>query len=132
MVPLRFISENFDITVEWDGETQLISLSNPNMPEYVSRIGDELMERNLGGDVACAQMDVSPEITNGRTYIPLRAGEEIFGCMSWLNDERIVYIQTSDIAMRAEDYKNTDSGAADPYDYPASAEIFKLGGAERV
>ena len=90
MVPLRFISENFDITVEWYGETQVISLYKPNTPEYTFRIGDELMDRNMGGDVTFAQMDVPPEITNGRTYIPLRAGEEIFGRMSWLNDERIV------------------------------------------
>ncbi|KNY27409.1 beta-propeller domain-containing protein [Pseudobacteroides cellulosolvens] len=73
LVPVRFIAESFGAKVDWNEKTSTINLSiggrNVNM-----EIGKAAM--NISGKAV--SIDVPPEITEGRTYIPLRKLAEAF------------------------------------------------------
>jgi len=74
LVPVRFIAEGFGAKVNWDEKASTVNISvngrNINM-----EIGKTAMTVD-GKEVS---IDVPPEITGGRTYIPLRKFAEAIG-----------------------------------------------------
>jgi tripartite motif-containing protein 71 len=95
MVPLRFISEALGAEVEWDGEIRQITLTREGMTIRM-RIGStEVFIRQSGqmGETKSI-LDAPPEITAGRTFVPLRFISEAFGAtLDWNAELREITIK---------------------------------------
>lgn len=90
MVPIRAIVEAMGGTVEWDGNTKLITLK--------ARGNTVLMwldKTNIVVNGVNKKMDVAPVSKNGRTFVPVRFGAENLNCsVDWINSTKeavIVY-----------------------------------------
>lgn len=80
MLPLRFLAENADMEIYWDGDIQTVSLFRPYLSVYFNmNSGDVYINSKKREDLA------KPEIADGRTFVPLSAIKAIFG--SSLNTE---------------------------------------------
>jgi hypothetical protein len=74
LVPLRFISEAFGATVDWNEALKVISIS----------YNSHSIQIQVGSTVAIVDgsiktLDVAPKIVNGRTFVPIRFISETFG-----------------------------------------------------
>jgi len=79
LVPFRKILEEFDTEVSWDGEKQIVT-AKKNTTEIYLKIGVNYAYVN-GSKV---NLDVPPEISGGRTFVPLRFISENLGAeVSW-------------------------------------------------
>jgi len=89
LVPVRFISESFDIDVSWDAETQTVALKNNDT------IIELIIDSNQAFvDGAAVYIDVAPVIRNGRTLVPVRFISEILGFdVDWREADRVIEIQ---------------------------------------
>lgn len=74
LVPVRFIAEGFGAKVNWDEKTSTVNIS-VNGRNIKMVIGKTAMTV----DGKSVSLDVPPEITGGRTYIPLRKFAEAIG-----------------------------------------------------
>jgi outer membrane protein assembly factor BamB len=78
MVPLRLIGEAFFANVEWIGDTKTILINScTQQARFV--IGSSIVELATNDGIIEKQIDVPPEILNGRTFIPIRAVSDILG-----------------------------------------------------
>ncbi len=88
MLPIRKIIEAIGGEVEWDGDTQKISIF------YESH--SVVMNLNVSGafvDGRFVILDVPPMLKDGRTLVPLRFVAEAFGCeVEWLGEHQEVII----------------------------------------
>lgn len=94
MVPMRKIFEELGSEVEWFGDSQLI-LATRNADIAAMVIGDrEFTVTNvLSGKVKTIELDVPPQITDGRAMVPLRAVSEALGMdVSWDGETRTITI----------------------------------------
>lgn len=74
LVPIRFISENLNAVVNWDGNSQTITITQgKNTIKMV--IGNTTYQ--LNGE--SRTMDTAPKISNDRTLVPIRVISESFG-----------------------------------------------------
>ncbi len=97
LVPLRAIFEALDATVEWDEQTQTITSYKGNTI-VVMQIGNASYTVNE----ADKSLDVSPQIINGRTLVPVRAIAESFNCeVNWDDSTQTVVIE-SDVKIKIE------------------------------
>lgn len=100
LVPLRFLSENFDATVEWDGDTQTVTLTK----------GEDVIKMVIGQSTYTVNgeektLDCPAAIVNDRTMVPVRAVLESFGKqLSW--NDGIVVIADEEVALSAEEVQN--------------------------
>lgn len=102
LVPVRVISEMFDVKVQWDEANRTVTLSKE------SKVVTEISTIAIGAssiDIATyyksgqspsessIYLDVPAQIINGRTLIPLRAVSEILhkGCI-WNGSNRTVFV----------------------------------------
>ncbi len=91
MVPMRDIFEALDAVVEWDSDTWSVTAEKDDVTAILA-IGMDTMYVN-GSPVF---LDVVPELTNDKTFVPLRAVSEVFGCeVNWNEDENRVDIAYS-------------------------------------
>lgn len=91
MIPLRAVSEYLDCTVVWAGDTQTISIYDPaKKVTYLFTIG----EQSYTANGQSKEMDTTPVIKDGRTYVPVRYIGQLFGTVEW--KDYTVYIYTSD------------------------------------
>ena len=74
LVPVRVITEAFGAKVGWEGATQTIPIEYPDV-NIVLQIGNKIAEVNGNAETLLA----SPEISGGRTMVPLRFISETFG-----------------------------------------------------
>lgn len=94
MVPMRRIFEALDARVEWFGASQLI-LATRNADIVAIVIGNpEITVTNvLSGKVKTIELDVPPQITDGRTMVPLRAVSKALGMdVNWDDETRTITI----------------------------------------
>lgn len=78
MVPLRLIGEAFFANVEWFADTKTILINScTQQARFV--IGSSIVELATNEGIIEKQIDVPPEIVNGRTFIPIRAVSDILG-----------------------------------------------------
>lgn len=88
MIPLRYIAEELKCKVEYIHETQEITIEN-GRTKLVFQIGST----TYTNDGLKKTMDVAPEITQDRTFVPLRAVAEGLNCdVQWLTNQRMVVI----------------------------------------
>lgn len=96
LVPIRVISEELDSLVEWDGEKREVRISKEDM-HLVLRIDSYLVEYTLDNETTYALMDVAPEISEDRTFVPLRLISNALGVgIEWDSEERVVYVDSSE------------------------------------
>ncbi len=88
MIPLRDIMEALDAQVDYDAETQKVSITR----------GERLVELNIDSREAFInneemKLDAAPEIVSDRTFVPLRFVAEAFGAEAeWDGDQRRIDI----------------------------------------
>ena len=74
LVPLRFVTENLDVEVEWDEAAGKAILSKDGkIVEYYPN------NTRVNIDNIALKLDVAAQTIEGRLYIPLRAISELFG-----------------------------------------------------
>ena len=84
MLPLRAAAEAFGINdVTWDSEAKAISMTNEAGQKIRLTIGNK--EIQVGNEVVTA--DTAAQITDGRTFVPLRALAKVLG----VPNENITY-----------------------------------------
>lgn len=74
LVPLRFISEAFGATVQWNEALKVITLVY-NGKSIILQVGSTIAIV----EGSTAKLDVAPKIVNGRTFVPIRFISETFG-----------------------------------------------------
>ena len=82
MVPVRLISENLDYNVSWNEKTKEVLITNPlaGSKEIKMQIGNNIAQVNGNKVVIDPKTNfVAPEITGGRTFVPLRFVAESMG-----------------------------------------------------
>lgn len=88
LVPFRAIFEALNAEVEWNGETQTVTASKGDVV-LSFQIGKQ--EMYINGKMV--QLDVLPQIVNGRTLVPIRAISEGLGAsVDWNNEMKTVMI----------------------------------------
>jgi len=95
MVPIRAIIESMGGTVDWDDETQKISLAACG-----HAVEMWLNKKDLVADGQEKEMDVAPVEINGRTMVPVRFAAENAGCaVDWINStsEIVIVFYTEDM-----------------------------------
>jgi outer membrane protein assembly factor BamB len=92
MVPLRLVAEAFFTSVDWNPSDRSIIIRDCDR-KIQFHIGKNTVEITENNDVDIIKIDTSPEITNDRTFIPVRAVSEILGGeVSWDAPSQIVSI----------------------------------------
>ena len=85
MVPMRFISEAFGVTVTWDAPTRRVFVETQGTTNHMPL----LIVMTIGSKKATVNykamtLDVAPAIVAGRTFVPLRVISETLGAeVSW-------------------------------------------------
>ena len=96
LVPMRAIFEAMGCDVEWDGENQWITATKDNITIEMMIDYNFFWVTDYGEDGTYARtlsLDVSPQIINGRTLVPLRAiSESIGAAVDWNGFTRTVTI----------------------------------------
>ena len=90
LVPIRAVAEKMNYSVAWDAINKLVILR--------SNSGDNILHFQIEDNVALRNykefvLDVPATITNGRTFLPLRAVAEAMDAeVNWNQNERIIDI----------------------------------------
>ncbi len=74
MLPVKFISENYGCTVQWDGASRKVTVKS-GQNTVVMQIGNKTVYKNGIGFIS----DVAPFIKDNRTYIPVKSLSESIG-----------------------------------------------------
>ncbi len=91
LVPVRFVSENFDAKVKWNAAQNRVDIVSGDT-EIQMYIGDNTMYVN-GQPV---QLDMPPVLENDRTLIPLRAMAESIGKYVFWDDNGLIVISDTE------------------------------------
>jgi|GEM_PF-2487293 len=98
MIPLRYIAEELKCKVSYVEETKEILIENERT-KLVFQIGST----TYTNDGLKKTMDVAPEISQDRTFVPLRAVAEALNCdVQWLNAQRMVIVSPANYPWNAE------------------------------
>lgn len=119
LVPIRFIIENLGATVDWDGSNQsaLIKSSDKNILVKVGQMEAVVNENTL-------TMEIKPELTNGRVYVPLRAIAELLDVsVDWDGNSKTVIIKT--ITKEAQPPQNEEPVKEQPKQEEKKEDIVK-------
>jgi len=92
LVPVRFVSESIGAQVDWDRKNSRVTIKlNNKVVELV--IGNKIMKVGDKEEV----LDVAPEISEGRTYLPLRSLVEALGKKVFYDRGLIVISDREDV-----------------------------------
>ncbi len=98
-VPFRVTLEAFGAEVQWDGQNQ-IAIAIKNGIQVEVPIGESYIWINHEKK----QNDTIALLKDGRTYLPIRAVMEAFGCkVSWNEKERVVVIVGESLTLNEAD-----------------------------
>ena len=102
LVPVRFISEALGFAVNWDEESQTVTLINSEKMVKLT-IDSRVMTVESGMSIEIFELDVPPQIINARTFLPLRAiAENALGFeVYWDGISVIIISQSTDISVMA-------------------------------
>ena len=94
MLPARFVAENLGAKVEWNGETEVVTIRGNNLKD-----GTEVtIVITIGSDLAYVngkeyRLDSPAFVENDRTYTPIRfISEELGASVDWIESEQKVVI----------------------------------------
>lgn len=139
LVPLRSIFEALGADVEWDNDTRAVTATSQD--GIVIKMAIDETSYTVNGEEKT--LDVSAQIINSRTFVPVRAVSESLGCVvEWDADEQMVYIIPENSAKIKIDDDLTTFGiyrdvktSASSYDVRASVSenfIYKQAGSENI
>ncbi len=104
MVPVSAIAAQLDAEVTWDGETQTVSIVKDTVTIQLT-----IDSQTVLVDGEAIDVDLSPEISCGRTYAPLRFLAEAFDlAVTWDSENEII-----DVDDGTADDGTADDGTAD-------------------
>ncbi len=90
LVPARFVAEELGLLVQWNGQTNQVTLSNKT-DKIVLTIG----QNSALVDGKSIPFDTPAVITEGRTMIPLRFISEVFDAkIDWIDERNLVVVTT--------------------------------------
>ena len=96
LVPIRVIAEELDSVVEWDNDNRAVHISKEDV-HILLRIDSYLVEYTNDNETTYTIIDVAPQISEGRTFVPIRLVSNALGVgIEWNNDERAVYVDSSE------------------------------------
>ena len=96
MVPIRFISEALGAKVDWDGNLRQITIQKENriIRMVIGSVDVFIRQEGTMGETQ-QKLDAPPEITSGRTFVPLRFISETFGAkLDWNAQLREITIKS--------------------------------------
>ena len=97
LVPLRPLSEALGINVDWNNDTEEVTLK---FDETYITLKNNSIYASVNGDIKI--LGAMPRIVNGRFLVPLRFIAEVYGCnVSWDEKEKAAVIRN------AQAFKNT-------------------------
>ncbi|OMF90906.1 copper amine oxidase N-terminal domain-containing protein [Paenibacillus sp. FSL R7-0273] len=109
LVPIRAVCEKIGATIKWDVSTRTTTVSKGNKTLSL-QIDSQLMQVSGGSPV---QLDVPPQIYNGRTLLPIRAVVENLGYeVTWDAAKQILSIEQEG-AIIVDDLGNTQAYGVD-------------------
>ncbi|MNB86907.1 hypothetical protein D3C75_338680 [compost metagenome] len=109
LVPIRAVCEKIGATIKWDVSTQTTTVIKGNTTLSL-QIDSQLMQVSGGAPV---QLDVPPQIYNGRTLLPIRAVVENLGYeVTWNAAKQILSIEQEG-AIIVDDLENTQAYGVD-------------------
>ena len=89
MVPMRKIFESMGASVEWDGNTQIVTATKDNII-VIMQINNK--EINVNGE--SITFDVAPQLVDSRTLVPARAvAESLKAKVDWDGETKTVIIK---------------------------------------
>ncbi len=91
LVPVRFISESLKAAVDWDSSTSIVTIKLGENTALL-KPGKNIMALNNNP----VELDVSPEIIEGRTYLPLRRLVEDVLDKNIFYDRNVIIISEKD------------------------------------
>lgn len=95
-VPLRAIAEALESLVDWDGETQGITITKNNTITNL-QIGNTEVRTSSEGEVTTDVLEAAPYIKDDYTMVPLRFISEAFGMdVKWDGGTKTVTIDNTD------------------------------------
>ena len=77
LIPLRFVTQAFGASVEWDAENGAVTMRIGDTSAIVI-IGEQFAQVSKGGEIKKQDLYTAAIIINDRTYVPVRALAEIF------------------------------------------------------
>jgi len=90
LVPLRFIAESMGGIVEWDGNTQVVTIIKNDKTTVIKLQINNTISSVNGKQIT---LDVAPKILNSRTLVPIRFIAENFGCeVEWIEKTKEIII----------------------------------------
>lgn len=96
LVPIRVIAEGLDSLVEWDDENRTVHIYKEDI-HIVLRIDSYLVEHTNDNETTYTMIDVAPQISDDRTFVPIRLISNALGVgIEWDNDKRAVYINSKE------------------------------------
>lgn len=94
LIPIRLVSEKLGAQVEWNEQNRTVHIVKGHRAVLL-RIDNRLVEYNTDEKIfdLC---DVPPQITDGRTFVPLRLVSNALGvAVSWDGTTRTVYVDST-------------------------------------
>lgn len=89
LVPIRFTSDQLEFNTFWDGSEKRVDIS-----KGTTTIKLWIGSKNAWINDQSYTLDVPPEITNDRTFVPLRFIGEALDCdISWIESSRTILVE---------------------------------------
>ena len=105
LVPIRVISENLGIAVDWDNDNRQVILNKEN-----NKIALPIEKNYYLLDNNTVATDISGEIKNDRTFVPIRLIAELFDKeVVWDNNTRAVLINDKGVNQPINPTKTTNN-----------------------
>ena len=111
-VPLRAVMEAMNAQVDYDGDTGTVAINRGDVGLSMV-LGQNTVSVTENGQSRTVEMDVTPYVKEGRTYVPVRFVAEAWGCaVGWDADTSTVVIVDVDTLLGDATFDLMDSFAA--------------------
>lgn len=111
-VPLRAVMEAMNAQVDYDGDTGMVAITRGDVGLSMV-LGQNTVSVTENGQSRTVEMDVTPYVKEGRTYVPVRFVAEAWGCaVGWDADTSTVVIVDVDTLLGDATFDLMDSFAA--------------------
>jgi hypothetical protein len=101
LVPLRFIAEGFGAEVDWDDASKGITIT---LGDTEIKMTANSADYTVNGENKT--LDVPAQITNDRTFVPLRAVAENLGKQVFWDESGLIIISDKEVSMSADAAKS--------------------------
>lgn len=104
LLPIRFISENLGSTVSWDQSTSTATIQKD----------DKIIKLTLSKNIMLVNnqeitIESSPEVVNGRVFIPLRSLAEVLNQKIYWHNKGIIILSLNEISFKEDARKELES-----------------------